>query len=62
MPPPRIARLLAFSPVTPGTRRGAFDEQLARLTNMGCDRAQGYLISRPLSAASVGGLFEELAA
>jgi EAL domain-containing protein (putative c-di-GMP-specific phosphodiesterase class I) len=47
----------------PVTAEGVETEaQLARLTEMGCDRAQGYLLSRPLSAESVSGLFEELAA
>jgi EAL domain-containing protein (putative c-di-GMP-specific phosphodiesterase class I) len=36
------------------------DEQLAILADMGCDRAQGFLICRPLAAESITGILGEL--
>ena len=33
-------------------------EQLAYVSSMGCDRAQGYLFSRPVAAAALGMLLD----
>ncbi|MHB8294835.1 MAG: bifunctional diguanylate cyclase/phosphodiesterase [Acidimicrobiales bacterium] len=45
-----LARALGLSCIAEGVER---PEQLRRLSELGCDRAQGYLISRPLLADGI---------
>jgi diguanylate cyclase len=48
-----LARALGYRSTAEGVET---DAQLAALAALGCDRAQGYLFARPLSAAEVDGL------
>ena len=54
----RLARELQLATIAEGIE---LESQLAALTEMGCDSAQGFLLSRPLLADTVVGFIEQAA-